>query len=236
MRRTDVTCPRAGPTFDCMNSTALSLLSEPQSHAADATDPSRYRWSESAAAALHVRSVRRASSSQLFSHTLVPQLERRGAAGLVYPATGLGDASPDARWILWRAPGNRHPMWGLYACAERLTDGGAPAANDAWVLIAWGEGPVLAWMHDGREARSLFRGAMSDPPGWFANGMRSGDPTFPVQLDRLDGAVDPVHPLPACAAVVPPSVAPGPLAHARDIVLVLAQAWRLAMLGVVEGA
>src|SRR4051794_12314645 len=89
-----------------------------------AVEGRRYRWREgegiTAPAALR-KPGRRASLPGLFTRTVVPQLERRGARGLIFaaaPAPGI--ATNDVRWVAWRAPGDPAPVWGLYLAARRL--------------------------------------------------------------------------------------------------------------------
>src|SRR4051794_1018441 len=68
---------------------------------------SRYRWSEGTSVvpsrAALADPARRAALPGTFTRTIVPQLERRGARGLVFPAAAAaGLSSQDVRWVAWR--------------------------------------------------------------------------------------------------------------------------------------
>jgi hypothetical protein len=193
----------------------------------------RYRWSEGEgivtdAAALR-DAARRSELPGLFTRAVVPQLERRGARGLVYPAAAPEGMGPgDLRWVAWQAPGDGAPVWGLYVAGRHLVSAEQDApANDTFVLIAWGDGPALAWADERAEARTVLRAALHWPPEWLAAGMRSRDVTFPVRLDRV-GAPARGSAAAPCVAVLRPRVEPMPSTEpaAPEALLALVQSWK----------
>lgn len=193
----------------------------------------RYRWREGEGVVTDPGArrdaARRGEMAGLFTRAVVPQLERRGARGLVYAAAAPeGVRSEDIRWVAWRAAGDEVPVWGLYLDARLLAEPGEAPANDGFVLVAWGDGPALAWADERPAARTALRAALHAPPPWLERGMRSRDVTFPVRLDRLSGG--PARTAAPCVAVLRPQVerdAMVPVAP-RDALLELVQAWKRA--------
>lgn len=140
-----------------------------------------YRWRVAPvtdAAALR-DGARREDLARAFHRVVRPSVERRKARvlELAVPAQDAGRA----RWVAWTAPGEEVPVWGLY----RARRGEAPAANDAWELIAWGDGPALAWADEEPSARALLCRALREPPVWLSAGMASRDPTFAVRIEPV---------------------------------------------------
>jgi hypothetical protein len=137
--------------------------------------PSRYREEGEA---------QRAEREAVFLRKLVPQAERRGIVADKRPAAPAeGVAVEDARWVCWFREGeDPAPLWALFAHSRALA--GAPADNDTWRLVAWGDGPALAWASDEPAAQRCLRAALRVPPPWLAGGMASRDPSFPVRIER----------------------------------------------------
>lgn len=144
----------------------------------------RYRWREGVAGAGDA--TRRSRMQALFARTVVPSLEKRGARGEVFAAEVPGGVPEgDARWVSWRSDAGAVPVWGLYAAARSLDPRRAEPANDTYALVAWGDGPAIAWVADGAEAHSFVRAALHAPPAWMSQGFASGDPVFPVKAERV---------------------------------------------------
>jgi|LNFM01.1.fsa_nt_gb hypothetical protein len=120
----------------------------------------------------------------LFVRKLVPAMERRGIAGeAVSAATPSGIAAADVRWMKWfRADEGQSPLWGLFV-QSRVFDSN-DADNDTWVLVAWGDGPALAWVSDTALAQRCLRAALHAPPAFLSGGLLSRDPSFAVRLER----------------------------------------------------
>jgi hypothetical protein len=154
-------------------------------------DDRSYRWIEGNGAQVRTlrHTLRREQLPELFARAVAPQMERRGAARASLPAAAPdGTMATDVRWVAWSAPGERDVVWGLYAVARRLEARAQGPANDTLVLIAWGDGPVLAWADERAMAHHFLRSALRRPPPWLARGMCSGDPTFPVRVEQVAGA------------------------------------------------
>ena len=119
----------------------------------------RYHWREGAA--MVGDAARRARLHALFTRTLVPGLERRGARGQVCAAEVPGGVREgDARWVTWRTAEAPVPVWGLYAAARSRDDEPAPQvrpANDTFVLVAWGDGPAVAWVAESEREGEIAR-------------------------------------------------------------------------------
>lgn len=191
-----------------------------------------YRWYEGDGVVTDPGALRDAARRDglgaLFTRRVVPQVERRGARGLVYPAAvPKGMTSGDARWVAWRAPGDPAPVWGLYLAAGRLES--PEVTDDVFVLIAWGDGPVLAWADRRGAARAVLRAALRVPPPWLQEGMRSRDVTFPVRIDRVGGSPRGSGVVP-CVAVLRPQVARDPAVNTAspDVLLEIVRAWKQA--------
>lgn len=152
-----------------------------------------YRWEEGVRRALGDAPIAsREALATLFSRTIVPGVEQRSARGLVFAAAApAGIPAGELRWVAWRAAGEAAPVWGLYLAARWLTSSVRAPANDAFALIAWGQGGSLAWADERDVARAALRAALRELPVWAERGIRSRDVTFPVnvQLVRRTGAV-----------------------------------------------
>lgn len=125
---------------------------------------------------------RRDELGAAFHRTVLPSLERRGAARRVFGAGPRGGWRR-AHWVMWRAPGDAHPVWALYVPTRRIAteDLGRPA-NDGAMLAAWGDGPVMAWASDRPELREAVRDALRALPEFLAAGVASADVTMPVRV------------------------------------------------------
>jgi hypothetical protein len=210
------------------NQAELPRLESPTATETFVVNGCSYQWHEGAPSEADVSE--RARTARQFSKALVPHAEARGARGLVFDAASPNSVDgPEARWISWRVPGTAAPLWGLYASARRLaTSFVAPVANDGFVLIAWGEGGVLVWVHDDAAARQLVRAAVRRPPPWLARGMTSRDDTFAARLTpaptrgRRPRTMAPV-------AMARPTLAAGADAPApSNVLLEMIQSWRKA--------
>lgn len=160
----------------------------------------------------------RARAMEIFTRAVVPQLERRHAIKLTQSAAQGG-----ARWVAWRAPGEAALVWALYAPARVIDPRATEPANDTLALVAWGDGPVLAWAHEGVAARALVRAALHVPPSWLAEGFRSADPTLPVRVDWVANAAG------AGPTLSPPALvldSPAPAAPPANPALAILQAWK----------
>jgi hypothetical protein len=186
-----------------------------------------YRWLEGdAAGARPLRhSLEHDELPEFFTRVLLPQLERRRATKVAHPGTLVdGASSADVQWFAWRDADARDVVWALYVTARRLDPRASAPANDTLVLVAWGDGPVLAWAHAASGARAVVREALRVPPPWLVAGVCSGDPTFPVRLEpRTPMAVDPAAGTALCAVVPPVERAP---AVSTNPVLAIVQSWR----------
>jgi hypothetical protein len=135
-------------------------------------------------AARAVDESQRAKLVELFLKKLVPQAERRGIAAEVFaaaPPSGVSRA--DVRWVRWFREGeDPAPLWALFVQARVLA--ADAAENDAWTVVAWGDGPALAWASDERAAQACVRSALRAPPPWLLGGMASRDPSFAVRIER----------------------------------------------------
>jgi hypothetical protein len=132
---------------------------------------------------------RRAALRALFLRKLVPQAEKRGIAAESFDAHTPQDlSSAEVRWARWFREGeDPAPMWALFAQSslfEPEHDLAQSAVNDTWCLVAWGDGPVLAWASDHTTALRILRAALQAPPPWLHGGMVSRDPAFAVRLER----------------------------------------------------
>lgn len=120
----------------------------------------------------------------LFLRKLVPAAEKRGiAAEPVAAATPSGVAAADVRWMRWHREGEgASPLWALFVQSRVLSS--TEADNDTWNLIAWGDGPALAWASSALAAQECLRAALHAPPAWLHLGMASRDPAFCVRIER----------------------------------------------------
>ncbi len=152
----------------------------------------RYVWHEGD----HVRAPaaarladRRPALGEAFARTVLPGLERRGAARRVLgagPRGGLGRAY----WAVWQAPGDRQPVWALYEPTRQPGDRARwevagvshRPANDGALLVAWGDGPVLAWASDRPGAREALREALRTLPDFLEGGLASADASLPLRI------------------------------------------------------
>ncbi|MBL8603295.1 MAG: hypothetical protein JNK72_15330 [Myxococcales bacterium] len=145
-----------------------------------------YRWAEGVG---HARAEalrgRREALRAAFEQTVLPGLVRRGAARKVVVSSPKR-GEPRVWWALWQAPGDARPVWALYASSRCLdvhtTATLGRAANDGAVLVAWGDGPVLAWASEREALRGLLRAALHALPSFLGDGLCSGDATFPVKI------------------------------------------------------
>lgn len=126
----------------------------------------------------------RESLRGIFTRKLVPLAEKRGIAGEpVAAATATGIAAADVRWMQWfRAGEDPAPLWGLFV-QSRVFDSN-DADNDTWVLVAWGDGPALAWASQHEAAQRCLRAALHAPPPFLSGGVVSRDPSFAVRIER----------------------------------------------------
>jgi hypothetical protein len=189
-----------------------------------------YRWEEGGRTRRADVSVApREQLGPLFTRTLVPQAERRGARGLVFEAaTPTGVSHGDVRWISWRAPGDPAAIWGLYVAKRWIDSDTNTAANDAFVLVAWGDGAAIAWTDERPAARAALRAALHAPPPWAERGIHSRDVTFPVNVELVRRAETTANPAQTCLALVPPAVQREAAAHSapREVLLDMVRAWR----------
>lgn len=147
-----------------------------------------YRWHEGEHALTpHARRLesRRDELGAALSRAVVPSLTRRGARRQVMGAGPRGGVGR-AHWVVWRAPGDAHPVWALYVptrrlAASALADVGRPA-NDGAMLAAWGDGPVMAWASERPELREAVREALRSLPEFLSAGVASADVTMPVRV------------------------------------------------------
>lgn len=190
-----------------------------------------YRWEErSARASAEGTSPSREALGQMFTRTLVPQAERRGARGLVFEAAARpGTAAGEVRWVAWRVAGDAAPIWGLYV-ASHLLDGTreGSAANDAYVLIAWGDGAALAWADDREVSRAALRAALREPPPWAERGIRSRDVTFPVRVEVLRRVGSSGGDTQMCLALAPVATSRSGenQTASREVLLDMVRSWR----------
>lgn len=100
----------------------------------------------------------------LFLRKLVPAAEKRGiAAEPVAAATPSGVAAADVRWMRWHREGEgSSPLWALFVQSRVLSS--TEADNDTWNLVAWGDGPALAWASSALAAQECLRAALHAPP------------------------------------------------------------------------
>lgn len=169
----------------------LATLTEARCEAFS-THGRRYVWHEGD----HVRppaaerlTARRAALGEAFARAVLPGLTRRGARRRVLGAGPRGGLRR-AFWVVWQAPGDRQPVWALYEPTRRPGDGvrwDDPAAtprsaNDGALLVAWGDGPVLAWASDRPEARATLREALRALPDFLAAGLASADASLALRI------------------------------------------------------
>jgi len=50
------------------------------------------------------------------------------------------------------------------------------------MLLAWGDGPVMAWASDRPGAREVLREALRAVPDFLTGGLASADATLPVRI------------------------------------------------------
>lgn len=124
----------------------------------------------------------------LFLRKLVPQAEKRGIAADPCAAQApSGVASADVRWVRWFREGeDPAPLWALFAQSRVLSS--TDADNDTWNLVAWGDGPALAWASNDPIAQSCLRAALRAMPAWLSGGVLSRDPSFAVRIERASDA------------------------------------------------
>ena len=192
----------------------------------------RYRWTEGAPNGTDTLALRsdasRAHLAARLRQEIVPELEQRGARGLVFRAApSAGVSARDVRWVVWRTQRGDGSVWALYLASRCLAPAGDSAANDAFVLAAWGEGQVLAWADEREGARSALRAALSVPPPWLKQGFRSHDETFPVRIDAVHSPVRPSNDV-AATAVTKRAWRRSPVSApaANDVLLEIVKAWR----------
>jgi hypothetical protein len=151
----------------------------------------------------------------VFSRKLVPQAEKRGIAGELFTARAPdGVLRADVRWVRWQHPEqDPSPLWGLFVQSHALGD--PVASNDAWKVVAWGDGPALAWASDEPRARDFLRSALRAPPPWLRAGMASREPGFPVRIER-DQPRGHRRASPVTASRRPNDPAPSPTAQTAD--------------------
>jgi hypothetical protein len=120
----------------------------------------------------------------LFSRRLLPQADKRGIAGELFTARAPdGVSRADVRWVRWQHPEHESaPLWALFVQSRAL--GETVASNDAWTVVAWGDGPALAWASEDARAQDFLRSALRAPPPWLRAGMASRDRAFPVRIER----------------------------------------------------
>jgi hypothetical protein len=124
----------------------------------------------------------------LFLRKLVPNAEKRGIAGeALAAATPSGVAAADVRWMRWFREGeDPAPLWALFVQSRVLST--SDADNDTWNLVAWGDGPALAWASRAPVAQECLRAALRSPPPWLFNGVGSRDAAFAVRIERATEA------------------------------------------------
>lgn len=129
----------------------------------------------------------------LFSRKLVPQAEKRGITAEPSAAQApAGVASADVRWVRWFREGeDPAPLWALFAQSRVLSS--TDADNDTWNLVAWGDGPALAWASNDPIAQSCLRAALRAMPAWLSGGLLSRDPSFAVRIERASDATRARH-------------------------------------------
>lgn len=166
----------------------MSIAIDNATHETFAIGQRHYRWEEgdsARSARAEALRGRRDALRVAFVQTVVPGLGRRGAATKTVPV-GPRRAVPRAYWTTWTAPGDARPVWALYASTRCLSAESVAtlgrAANDGAVLVAWGDGPVLAWASERPELRMVLRQALRSLPGFLGEGLCSGDATFPVKI------------------------------------------------------
>ena len=149
-------------------------------------------WREGASVlAERHRSVSEAQRDELralFLRKLVPHAEKRGIAAEPSAAQApTGVASADVRWVRWFREGeDPAPLWALFAQSRVLSS--TDADNDTWSLVAWGDGPALAWASSDPIAQSCLRAALRAMPAWLSGGVLSRDPSFAVRIERASDA------------------------------------------------
>jgi hypothetical protein len=189
-----------------------------------------YRWEEGGRPRRSETAIApREQLASLFTRSLVPQAERRGARGLVFEAaTPAGIPHGDVRWISWRAPGDPAAIWGLYLAKRWIASDVEAAANDAFVLVAWGDGAALAWADERHAARAALRAALHAPPPWAERGIHSRDTSFAVTVELVRRTESGANPAQTCLALVPPVVQREVAAHSasREVLLGMVRAWR----------
>jgi len=119
----------------------------------------------------------------LFLRKLVVAAEKRGITAESFAAaTPPGMAAADVRWMRWHREGEGSaPLWALFVQSRVLSC--TEADNDTWMLVAWGDGPVLAWASNEAGAQACLRAALHAPPTWLHQGMASRDPAFCVRIE-----------------------------------------------------
>lgn len=124
----------------------------------------------------------------LFLRKLAPAAEKRGiTAEPIAAATPAGVAAADVRWMRWYREGeDPAPLWALFVQSRVLST--TEADNDTWNLVAWGDGPALAWASTAPVAQDCLRAALRVPPAWLHMGMASRDPAFCVRIERFTDA------------------------------------------------
>lgn len=189
-----------------------------------------YRWEEGGRTRRSdVTIAPREQLGALFTRSLVPQAERRGARGMVFEATTpTGVPEGDVRWISWRAPGDPAAIWGLYLAKRWIDTDTDSAANDAFVLVAWGDGAAIAWADERPAARAALRAALHAPPPWAERGIHSRDITFPVTVELVRRTENGANPAQTCLALVPPVVQREAAAQSapREVLLDMVRSWR----------
>jgi hypothetical protein len=144
-----------------------------------------YVWSEGPGLLTHRAVLRtpakRERAYKLFVETLLPQFDRAQLKPLVSPAKSK--ASLSARWLCWTDPKSEAPpVWALVVDAATPDATHAIADNDTGRVVAWGDGPALAWADAEAVSLGVLRDALHEPPPWLVRGLASMDAEFPVQI------------------------------------------------------
>lgn len=124
---------------------------------------------------------RRDALRTAFVTGVMPSMRARGAKRRVLAAGGLRDAAA-MHWAAWSTSDGR-VVWALYADARRALEKDRPA-NDGARMVAWGDGPVMAWVDADPGLQRALRDALRDPPDFLDGGMVSGDATLPLKITR----------------------------------------------------
>lgn len=150
-----------------INNTSSTLAVTPPAYRLDGHEPPRSH---------PLSMARRDALRHSFVHTLIPTLRARCVTPKTLSVKGFGDPAA-LHWCLWQTI-NSHSLWALYASAHYATHSPHPA-NDSTRLVAWGDGPVLAWADTDPGLRRALHHALQHPPAFLSRGVVSTDPTLP---------------------------------------------------------